>query len=44
MGGFVESKLAERQVSPGDWVTVTLTAEDGRPTAARVDVWQPRES
>ena len=44
VGGFVESKLADRQVSPGDWVTVTLTAEDGRPTAARVDVWQPRES
>lgn len=41
VGDFVESDLAGRQVSPGDWVTVTLTAEDRRLTAVRVDVWQP---
>jgi hypothetical protein len=44
VGDFVESRLAERQVSPGDWVTVTVTAEDERPTAVRVDVWQPSAS
>lgn len=43
VGDFVESELAGRQVSPGDWVTVTLAAEDKRPTAVRVDVWQPSE-
>jgi hypothetical protein len=44
IGDFVESELAARQVSPGDWVTVTLGAEDRRPTAVRIDVWQPRKS
>ena len=41
VGDFVESELTERQVNPGDWVTVTLAAEDRRPTAVRIDVWQP---
>ena len=44
VGDFVESKLAERQVRPGEWVTVTLAPEDRRPTAVRIDVWQPGKS
>jgi|SRR5690349_5782680 len=44
VGDFVESALPERQVKPGDWVTVALSAEDKRPTAVRIDVWEPSES
>ena len=43
VGDFVESALSERQVKPGEWVTVTVKAEDKRPTAVRVDVWEPSE-
>ncbi len=44
VGDFVETPLTERQVKPGDWVTVTLGAGGKRPTAVRIDVWEPRES
>jgi hypothetical protein len=43
VGDFVESALPERQVKPGEWVTVTVKTEDKRPTAVRVDVWEPSE-
>jgi hypothetical protein len=43
VGDFVESALPERQVKPGEWVTVTVKTEDRRPTAVRVDVWEPSE-
>jgi hypothetical protein len=43
VGDFVESALPGRQVKQGDWVTVTIKAEDKRPTAVRVDVWAPSE-
>lgn len=43
VGDFVESAVPERQVKPGEWVTVTVKAEDKRPTAVRVDVWEPSE-
>ena len=43
VGDFVETALPGWQVKAGDWVTVTVKAADKRPTAVRVDVWQPRE-
>lgn len=42
-GDFVESALPGWQVKPGDWVTVTVKADDKRPTAVRIDVWEPSE-
>ncbi len=44
VGDFVEREATEQQVKPGDWVTVTLSAQDKRPTALRVDVWEPTAS
>ncbi|HZP36347.1 MAG TPA: hypothetical protein VFE48_07640 [Methylomirabilota bacterium] len=44
VGDFVERDATEQQVKPGDWVTVTLSTQGKRPTAARVDVWEPSES
>jgi hypothetical protein len=43
VGDFVESVLPGWQVKPGDWVTVTVKADDKRPTAVRIDVWEPSE-
>ena len=43
VGDFVESALPGWQVKPGDWVTVTVKADDKRPIAIRVDVWEPSE-
>jgi hypothetical protein len=43
VGDFVESALPGWQVKPGDWVTVTVKTDDKRPTAVRVDVWEPSE-
>jgi len=40
-GDFVESALSERQLKPGDWVTVTLAPHAERPTAIRIDVGVP---
>jgi hypothetical protein len=37
-GDYVESALPEWQVKPGDWVTVVLKPDAGRPTASRIDV------
>jgi hypothetical protein len=43
VGDFVESALPGWQVKPGDWVTVTVKTDDKRPTAVRIDVWEPSE-
>jgi hypothetical protein len=43
MGDYVESALPEWQVKPGDWVTVILEPDGGRPTASRIDVVEPVE-
>jgi hypothetical protein len=43
VGDFVESALPGWQVKPGDWVIVTLEPDGKRPTAVRIDVWEPSE-
>jgi hypothetical protein len=43
IGDFVESALPEWQVQPGDWVTVLVKGDDGRPTAVRITVWEATE-
>jgi len=43
VGDFVERALPRWQVKPGDWVIVTMKPDDGRPTAVRIAVWEPRE-
>ena len=43
VGDFVESALPGWQVKPGDWVTVTLEPDGKRPTAVKIDVWEPSE-
>jgi hypothetical protein len=43
MGDYVESALPAWQVKPGDWVTVILEPDGGRPTASRIDVVEPGE-
>lgn len=37
------SVLPGWQVKPGDWVTVIVKADDKRPTAVRIYVWEPTE-
>ena len=44
VGDFVESVLPERQVKPGDWITVIVKTGDKRPAAVRIFLWQPTES
>lgn len=43
VGDFVESALAAWQVKPGNGVTVTVKTNGKRPTAVRIDVWEPSE-
>ncbi len=43
VGDFIESVLPGWQVKPGDWVTVIVKADDKRPTAVRIYVWEPTE-
>ncbi len=43
IGDFVESALPGWQVKPGDWVIVTLEPDGKRPTAVKIDVWEPGE-
>jgi hypothetical protein len=43
VGDFVESPLSAWQVKPGEWVTVTVQADHGRPTAVRISIWEPSE-
>ncbi len=43
IGDFVESALPGWQVKPGDWVIVTLEPDGKRPTAVKIDVWEPSE-
>lgn len=40
---FVESALPAWDVKPGDWVIVTLEPDGKRPTAVKIDVWEPLE-
>lgn len=42
-GDFVESALPGWQVQPGNWVIVTLAPDGRRPTAVKIDVWEPSE-
>jgi hypothetical protein len=44
VGDFVESGRPGWQVKAGDWVTVIVKADDPRPTAVRIYVWEPTES
>lgn len=43
VGDFVETALPGWQVKPGDWVIVTLEPDGKRPTAVKIDVWEPSE-
>jgi hypothetical protein len=42
-GDFVESALPGWQVKPGNWVIVTIEPHGRRPTAVKIDVWEPSE-
>jgi hypothetical protein len=44
VGDFVESGRPGWQVKAGDWVTVIVKADDPRPTAVRIYVWEPTQS
>jgi len=38
---FVEEALPRWQVKPGDWVIVTFESTAGRPTALKIQRWEP---